>query len=158
PLGRLLLEQACRQAVAWRQSGHDLLLSVNLSPLQLSEPTLVADVADILHRTGLPAGRLQLEITESAVPDDRHGTLEGLAALGVGLSIDAFGPGSSSPAALPRLPIPGAKLAAEFLPAPAEVLRHTVALCHAAGLTVTAEGIETAGQEALLRDLKCDIG
>ena len=63
PLGRALLEQACRQGAAWRRQGHDLLVSVNLSPLQLGEPGLAAEVVDSLHRTGLPAGLLQLQIT-----------------------------------------------------------------------------------------------
>ncbi len=163
PLGRQLLEQACRQAVAWRRAGHDLLLNVNLSPLQLDEPTLAADVADILHRTGLPADRLQLEITENAALNDGRDTLHRLAAMGVGLALDDFGTGYSSLAELSRLPLTGVKLAAEFLldaesPAGIEVLRHTIALCHAVGVTVTAEGIETADQERLLRDLGCDNG
>jgi diguanylate cyclase (GGDEF)-like protein len=163
PLGRQLLERACRQAVAWRAAGHDLLLSVNLSPLQLSEPTLAADVADILHRTGLPAGHLQLEITENAALDDDLDTLHRLAALGVGLALDDFGTGYSSLAELARLPVTGVKLAAEFLadaasPTGTELLRHTIALCHAVGASVTAEGIETAEQERLLRDLGCDNG
>jgi EAL domain-containing protein (putative c-di-GMP-specific phosphodiesterase class I)/GGDEF domain-containing protein len=163
PLGRHLLAQACRQGAAWRRAGHDLLISVNLSPLQLGEPTLVADVADILHRAGLPAGNLQLEITESMALDDRFGTLRQLTDLGVRLALDDFGTGYSSLAALSWLPVTDVKLAAEFMtdagaPAATEVLRHMIALCHALGVTVTAEGIETADQERLLRELSCDNG
>ena len=157
PLGRYVLEQACRRGVAWRRAGHDLLISVNLSPMQLGESTLVADVADILHRAGLPADRLQLEITESVALDQGYETLRGLADLGVRLAVDDFGTGWSSLSVLSRLPVTNVKLAAELLDS-AEVLRHTIAMCHALGLTVTAEGIETAGQETLLRSLGCDQG
>ncbi|GIM89281.1 putative bifunctional diguanylate cyclase/phosphodiesterase [Paractinoplanes toevensis] len=163
PLGRHLLEQACRQGTRWRRAGHDLLISVNLSPLQLGEPALAADVADILHRSGLPAGNLQLEITESAALTDGYAVLQQLKDLGVRLALDDFGTGWSSLATLSWLPVTTAKLAAEFItdagaPAVTEVLRHTVGLCHALGMTVTAEGIETPGQERLLRDLGCDHG
>ena len=163
PLGRALLEQACRQGVAWGRAGHELLISVNLSPLQLSETTLAGDVADILHRTGLPAARLQLEITESAELDQGYETLHRLTDLGVRLAVDDFGTGWSSLATLSWLPVRSAKLAAEFIadagaPAATEVLRHTIALCHSLGIEVTAEGIETADQEHLLRDLGCDHG
>ncbi|MET3427050.1 diguanylate cyclase (GGDEF)-like protein [Actinoplanes tereljensis] len=163
PLGRYLLEQACRQGARWRRAGHDLLISVNLSPLQLGEPTLAADVADILHRSGLPAGNLQLEITESAALTDGYAALPQLTDLGVRLALDDFGTGYSSLATLSWLPVTNAKLAAEFItdagaPAVTEVLRHTIGLCHALGMTVTAEGIETQDQERLLRDLGCDQG
>jgi EAL domain-containing protein (putative c-di-GMP-specific phosphodiesterase class I) len=157
PLGRHVLERACRQAARWRRAGHDLMVSVNLSPLQLSEPTLPADVADILHRAGLPPGNLQLEITESVALDDGYAALRRLADLGVRLAMDDFGTGYSSLSLLSKLPISTVKLAAEFLAEPA-VLRHTIALCHALDLTVTAEGIETAEQESLLRSLGCDTG
>jgi diguanylate cyclase (GGDEF)-like protein len=163
PLGRMLLEQACRQGVAWRRAGRDLLISVNLSPLQLGETTLAGDVADILHRSGLPADRLQLEITESAELNQGYETLHRLTDLGVQLAVDDFGTGYSSLAMLSWLPVRSAKLAAEFIadagaPGATEVLRHTIGLCHALGVEVTAEGIETADQERLLRELGCDFG
>src|SRR6185437_6555549 len=113
--GRMMLEQACRQGAAWRRAGHDLLISVNLSPLQLSEPTLPADVADILHRAGLPAGNLQLEITESMALEQRYATLRQLTDLGVRLALDDFGTGYSSLATLSWLPVSNVKLAAEFM-------------------------------------------
>ncbi|MBU2669128.1 GGDEF domain-containing phosphodiesterase [Actinoplanes bogorensis] len=154
-LGRTLLEQACRQGAAWP----DRLISVNLSPVQLGEPGLVAAVADILHRTGLPAGRLQLEITESAESLRYRSVLAGLGGLGVRLALDDFGTGWSSLAVLSTLPFTEAKLAGEFLlSTPDAVLRHLVEACHALGMTVTAEGIETAEQATTLRDLGCDHG
>jgi diguanylate cyclase len=163
PLGRMMLEAACRQGVAWRRAGHDLTIGVNLSPLQLTDTALAADVADILHRTGLPAAALQLEIVENAGWEQHYDTLRRLADVGVSLVLDDFGTGSSSLAALAWLPIRHVKLAAGFLTdldarAAAEVVRHTIALCHALGATVTAQGVETPGQERMLRDLGCDQG
>ncbi|MGK5682587.1 putative bifunctional diguanylate cyclase/phosphodiesterase [Actinoplanes sp. URMC 104] len=158
PLGRHLLTQACRQGAAWRRAGRDLLISVNLSPVQLADPGLVPAVADTLHRTGLPAARLQLEITETGEALQSRAVLAELGALGVRLALDDFGTGYSSLAVLTGLPFTEAKLAAEFLTVPGDVLRHIIDACHALGMTVTAEGIETAAQERLLRDLGCDHG
>ncbi|MDY7084857.1 MAG: bifunctional diguanylate cyclase/phosphodiesterase [Actinomycetota bacterium] len=156
-LGRALLEQACRQGAAW---GGDLLISVNLSPVQLADPGLVAAVADILHRTGLPAARLQLEITETGEALPYRSVLAALGGLGVRLALDDFGTGYSSLAVLTGLPFTEAKLAAEFLTGASHgaVLRHVVDACHSMGMTVTAEGVETAEQLATLRDLGCDHG
>jgi diguanylate cyclase (GGDEF)-like protein len=165
PLGRALLEQACRQGAAWRRQGRDLLVSVNLSPLQLGEPGLAAEVADILHRTGLPAHRLQLEITESAAVDEHRDRLRELAALGLRLAIDDYGTGYSSLAVLSGLPVTGLKIAGDLVAhldnassAAAAILRHTVALCHDLGVEVTAEGLETAERERLAAELGCDLG
>jgi diguanylate cyclase len=164
-LGRYMLGQSCAQAAIWHRQGHRLLVSVNLSPRQLGDRDLVASVAHVLDRTGLPPEHLQLEITESAALDGHHDVLRELAALGVGLAIDDFGTGYSSLALLPQLPIHGVKLAAEFLRAldhrdirSATVLRHTIAFCRDLGITVTGEGIETAEQEQRLRDLGCHLG
>jgi diguanylate cyclase (GGDEF)-like protein len=161
PLGRTLLDQACRLGAG--RPG--LVISVNLSPLQLDDPGFVPAVADTLHRTGLPNGRLQLEITESAAVERHRDVLRRLADLGIRLAIDDFGTGYSSLAALATLPVSNVKLAAEFLAAVGNrrtgvtaALRHTIRLCHDLGMTVTAEGIETAAQEEVLRDLDCDYG
>nr|WP_221374975.1 EAL domain-containing protein [Actinoplanes polyasparticus] len=156
PLGRHLLELACRRGAA--EPG--LLISVNLSPVQLRDPGLVASVADILHRTGLPATRLQLEITETAETLRHRPALAGLAALGIRLALDDFGTGYSSLAVLTTLPFTEAKLAGEFLrdTRRRDVLGHIIDTCHALSMTVTAEGIETAEQERLLRELGCDHG
>ncbi|WP_045740698.1 putative bifunctional diguanylate cyclase/phosphodiesterase [Actinoplanes rectilineatus] len=158
-LGRSLLTQACRQGAAWHHQGHDLLISVNLSPLQLDDPSLVGDVADIVHRSGLPLHLLQLEITESAAVVDRHDTLRRLHDLGVTLAIDDFGTGWSSLGSLSRLPISTVKLAAELVADPASPIpRHVIRLCHDLGITVLAEGIESAAQERWLHSLGCDDG
>jgi diguanylate cyclase (GGDEF)-like protein len=164
-LGRSLLQQACTQGATWHTRHPGLLISVNLSPLQLDDPRLVADIDKILRSSGLPPGNLQLEITESAaVVDDHHDTLHRLAGLGIQLAVDDFGTGYSTFAGLPDLPITAVKLAAELLPhdpgdqARRAVLRTLISLCHELDITVTSEGIETAEHECLLKELGCDHG
>ena len=164
PLGRSLLEQACVRGAAWQSRHPGLLISVNLSPLQLDDPALVADVETILRSSGLPAGSLQLEITESAAVDDRHDTLRRLADLGIRLAVDDFGTGYSTFASLPDLPITAVKLAAELLPrdpgdqARRVILGTLIRLCHELAISVTSEGIETPEHERLLNELGCDHG
>jgi diguanylate cyclase (GGDEF)-like protein len=166
PLGHAVLEKACRLGSLWRSRGHDLLISVNLSPWQLDDPGLVASVADVLRRTGLPAGRLQLEITESAAVDSHRGILGELAEFGIRLALDDFGTGQASLASLSRLPVRMVKLAAPLVAdldqpdnaAAVAIVHRTIELCHDLGCTVTAEGIETERQYARLRDLGCDYG
>jgi diguanylate cyclase (GGDEF)-like protein len=163
PLGRTILEQACRQGVAWRDLGHDVMISVNLSPFQLFDPNLPADLAAILRDLGLPATGLQLEITESAALGEGRAVLHRLAALGPRIAIDDFGTGYSSLALLPLLPVTDVKLAGEFVATSAAaptgaVLRHTIDLCHDLGIRVTAEALETQDDVDCLRDLGCDLG
>jgi EAL domain-containing protein (putative c-di-GMP-specific phosphodiesterase class I) len=152
------------RGAAWQVHQPGLVISVNLSPWQLEDPGLVVDVHTILRRSGLPAGCLQLEITESAAVDDPHHALHRLAELGIRLAIDDFGTGYSTFSGLPDLPITSVKLAAELLPrhsgdtARRTILRTLIRLCHDLGITVTGEGIETEGQQSLLRDLGCDHG
>ena len=171
-LGTRLLEQACVEAATWQHLvPHPPLVSVNLAVPQLRHPGLAPAVAAVLHRTGLTPGRLQLEITESAVADDVDGVVEALAALrklGVRLAIDDFGTGYSSLAYLSELPVHGIKLAARFvrhLRDPGAfrltdhtILAHLIGLGHDLGLQVTAEGIETPTQQRALAALRCDLG
>jgi diguanylate cyclase (GGDEF)-like protein len=171
PLGSRLLEQASRQAVRW----HGLdpaapFVSVNLSVRQIRHPGLVADVVEVLERSGLPPQRLQLEITESAAmgtDEDTVHTVHALADLGVRLAIDDFGTGYSNLTYLRTLPVHGLKLAGSFMrgacPATTDatdeaILTAVVSLGHTLGLTVTAEGVETADQAHQLRSIGCDIG
>jgi EAL domain-containing protein (putative c-di-GMP-specific phosphodiesterase class I) len=171
PLGSRLLEQASLQAVRW----HGLdpaapFVSVNLSVRQIRHPGLVADVVEVLERSGLPPQRLQLEITESAAmgtDDDTVHTVHALADLGVRLAIDDFGTGYSNLTYLRTLPVHGLKLAGSFMrgacPATTDatdeaILTAVVSLGHTLGLTVTAEGVETADQAHQLRSIGCDIG
>jgi diguanylate cyclase (GGDEF)-like protein len=169
PLGIRLLEQACRQAAAWRAETPDApYVSVNLAVRQVRHPGLVADVVAVLDRTGLPPDRLQLEITESAIienDDETMATLYELANLGVRLAIDDFGTGYSNLAYLRGLPIRGLKLAGPFVsglgtqtadPADEAIVTTLVSLGHILGLVVTAEEVETAVQAERLRAVGCD--
>jgi EAL domain-containing protein (putative c-di-GMP-specific phosphodiesterase class I) len=137
---------------------------------QLRHPGLVADVAAVLDGTGLPASRLQLEITESALAGragEAVDTLTALADLGVRLAIDDFGTGYANLTYLRDLPVHGLKLAGPFVhclrgrpgtdPAGETILTALIALGHSLGLTVTAEGVETAGQARRLAALGCDL-
>jgi diguanylate cyclase (GGDEF)-like protein len=172
PLGSQLLELACRQAVSWhRREPTAPFISVNLSVRQIRHPGLVADVAAVLDRSGLPPQRLQLEITETTAmgtDDGTVNTVHALADLGVRLAIDDFGTGYSNLAYLRTLPVHGLKLADSFMRgirAPTAddstdeaILTTLVSLGHTLGLTVTAEGVETADQAQRLRAIGCDIG
>ena len=165
-LGHTMLDQACRHGVAWRAQGHDLLINVNLAAPQLADPGLVAAVAAVLCRTKLPAGCLQLEITESAAVDQCRQVLYDLAGLGVRLALDDYGTGYASLRSLSRLPVTTVKLAAELVAdledgddaAAAAIVRHTIRLCHDLDITVIAEGIETETQYLRLSQLGCDLG
>ena len=167
-LGIRLLELACRQAVQWYADGANVpLLSVNLAVRQVRDPGLAADIAEVLDRTGMPANRLQLEITESAAMDCQSSpieTLTALANLGVRIAIDDFGTGYSNLVYLRDLPVHGLKLDSGFLRqqslprAPDVILTHLVNLGHELGLTVTAEGIQTQAEAERLHRIGCDLG
>ena len=169
PIGRWVLETACRQGRAWldERSGSALVMSVNLSPVQFAQPTLVAEISDILALTGLPADRLELEITESILLDEGDASaaaLRALRELGVGLVLDDFGTGYSSLSYLRRLPLNTIKIDRSFIEgldsddANLPIVQAVIALAHGLGIEVVAEGIETAGQLARLRELACDRG
>jgi EAL domain-containing protein (putative c-di-GMP-specific phosphodiesterase class I) len=169
PIGRWVLETACRQARAWLDERPDspLVMSVNLSPVQFGQPTLVAEISDILALTGLPAERLELEITESILLDEGESSaaaLRALRELGVRLVLDDFGTGYSSLSYLRRLPLDTIKIDRSFIDgldsddANLPIVQAVIALAHGLGIEVVAEGIETAGQLARLRELVCDRG
>ena len=161
-IGLWVLDQACRQAVAWDMS----YISVNLSPRQLQEPTLVHDVLAVLRRTGLAPERLVLEVTESAVVDENAGipALRALRSHGVRIAIDDFGTGYSSLHYLTRMPVDILKIDRSFVrelngtPEGAAVTEAVIRLSQALHLTTIAEGIETAEQADELRRLGCVKG
>lgn len=172
PLGSRLLELACLQAVDWLQMTPTApFVSVNLSVRQIRRAGLVADVAAILHHSGLPPSQLQLEVTESAAmgtDDETLHTLQALADFGVRLAVDDFGTGYSNLAYLRALPVHGLKLAGSFMqglrspgepdPTDVAILTTLVSLGRTLGLTITAEGIETAIQADRVRTIGCDLG
>ncbi|MFF5172013.1 putative bifunctional diguanylate cyclase/phosphodiesterase [Micromonospora sp. NPDC000089] len=172
-LGSWVLAEACREASTWSAAGPAPFVSVNLAVRQVHRPELVAEVRELLRRTGLPPERLQLEITESTMmstAEEPVRALRILADLGVRIAIDDFGTGYCNLAYLRDLPVTELKVAGEFvtgLRAPAtepagrtdeRILASLVSLAHALDLTVTAEGVETAGQADRLRAIGCDTG
>jgi diguanylate cyclase (GGDEF)-like protein/PAS domain S-box-containing protein len=168
PLGAWVIETACRQAAAWSVAGMPpVRMSVNLSAHQLRDRSLVHHVADTLDRTGLPADRLELEITESAMATNSEQSIEVLRSLrdlGVRLAVDDFGAGFSSLAYLKRLPISRLKIDRSFVmdmehSANDVAIAHgIVALANTMGLSVTAEGIETPAQLDILKSFGCGEG
>jgi diguanylate cyclase (GGDEF)-like protein/PAS domain S-box-containing protein len=169
-LGRWVLEEACRQVVAW-QSDHPLSppleLSVNLSARQLQDPGLVEQVEETLGHSGLEPSRLVLEITESMLmkePDTAAERLAALKRLGVRLAIDDFGTGYSSLSYLRRFPVDVLKIDKAFVgaiaagPEDAALAHAIVRLANTLELGTVAEGIETEEQLAKLRQLGCELG
>jgi diguanylate cyclase len=172
-LGRRILERACAQAAVWARAAGSVrapFVSVNVAVRQLRHRCLVAEVAAVLDHTGLAPHKLQLEITETALmerDDVALETLHGLADLGVQLAIDDFGTGYANLARLRVLPVHGLKLAGSFLrcltgstsdPVGEKLLSGVIALGDTLGLTVTAEGVESAVQARRLVDLGCTLG
>ncbi len=167
-IGAWVLEAACRQHAAWLAEGLDAgFIAVNASAHQFRQPEFVATVEHALARSGLPADRLELEVTESVMMQGADLTLrklEQLDRLGIRLAIDDFGTGYSSLSYLKQFPIDRLKIDQSFtrgLPGDrqsAAITQAVIALGHSLGLSVLAEGIEDAEQEAHLRAASCDAG
>ena len=169
PLGAFVLGAACRQMAEWqRQLGGRApgILSVNLSRAQLAEPTLVDEVRHALQSSGLAAGCLQLEITESLAAENPaiQARLHELKALGVLLALDDFGTGYSSLASLHQWPVDVIKIDRSFVSQVTTSAHHrvlveaTVRVARSLGMMTVAEGVETAEQAELLCALQCDKG
>ncbi|MEV6851954.1 bifunctional diguanylate cyclase/phosphodiesterase [Actinoplanes sp. NPDC051411] len=166
PLGRWVLEEACRQAVEWSQgeAGRPIKMAVNVSVRQFDRADLVEVVAQILAETGMPAQQLCLEMTESVLMTDTDDNLEQLVrlkALGVTLAIDDFGTGYSSLAYLRRFPVDTLKIDRSFVERLGALTDDTaladtiVQLGKSLGMDTVAEGIEEFGQLAALREMGC---
>ena len=160
-----VLEQALAALGRWRREGHRLTMSVNLSARSNFSDELVTDVQALLHRHGVPAEALTLEITESSVIKDPTRTgevLDQLHALGVGLSLDDFGTGYSSMSYLRQLPVQEVKVDKSFVmtmlssPEDAAIVRSVVDLGNNLGLVVVAEGVEDLATWQELERLGCE--
>jgi diguanylate cyclase (GGDEF)-like protein/PAS domain S-box-containing protein len=169
PIGRWVLREVCRTLRRWhRELGREWVqCSVNLSVRDLQQPDLVDAVRAALEETGVPAHRLVLEITESAVMENATGTvdtLQRLKALGVRVALDDFGTGYSSLARLHQFPLTVMKVDRSFTAAldedhdGASIAASIVSLGHALGLGVVAEGIEEEAQLRALERLGCAFG
>ncbi|MDX9707540.1 MAG: EAL domain-containing protein, partial [Azospira sp.] len=163
-IGEWVLRDACRRTQAWLQAGHNLVVSVNVSPVQFRKGRLQATVADILRETGLPPAALELEITESTLMDDpehSRATLQALRELGISLSIDDFGTGYSSLSHLKQFPVGTLKIDRSFVrdilddPNDRAIASAVIALAHSMRLDVVAEGVESEAQCEQLRALGC---
>jgi diguanylate cyclase (GGDEF)-like protein/PAS domain S-box-containing protein len=170
PIGRWVLDEACRQLAAWRASGSwlsDVCLNVNLSPRQFQDPELVRVVSTVLERHGIAPEHLRLEITESLAMENVELTISVLwmlKSVGVQLAVDDFGTGHSSLSYLARFPVDTLKVDRSFVEAVAfdpqidRLVRALVAFARTLGLNTVAEGIETEEQMCALRAMGCDLG
>lgn len=164
PLGEWVLDEACRWLASGDPATARLQLAVNVSAAQF-RGDLVGMVERVLERRGVDPRRLELEITETAILNDTGSTLAQLCqlrAMGIGLALDDFGTGFGSLTYLRRFPFTRLKIDRSFVAElerdadAAAIVRSVIELGHQLRLRVTAEGIETAGQLALLRSLGCD--
>lgn len=169
PLGRWVLETACSQLARWAaqpEMAH-LTLSVNVSARQFNQSDFVDQVLTVLERTGAPAQRLKLELTESVLVSDVEDVIakmSALKAMGVGFSLDDFGTGYSSLAYLSRLPLDQLKIDQSFVSNigvdnnAAAICAATISLAHSLKLKVVAEGVETEAQRYFLSTVHpCDL-
>jgi diguanylate cyclase (GGDEF)-like protein/PAS domain S-box-containing protein len=170
PIGKWILEEACRQTRKWQESLNrdaDLCVSVNLSAKQLMHPSLLDQVEEVLAKTGLSAGSLKLEVTESTVIERSERALSVLRALserGVSLSTDDFGTGYSSLSYLHQFPFDRLKIDRSFIEKmdrdekSQAIVRTILLLGRNLEMEVVAEGIETERQLELLQALGCTHG
>jgi diguanylate cyclase (GGDEF)-like protein len=170
PLGLWVLREACRQMAQWHwqsPANRSLILSVNLSGKQFTQPDLVERIKQILDETHLDPNCLKLEITESVVMENAEAAISMLVrmkALGVRLSIDDFGTGYSSLSYLHRFPVDTLKIDRSFVNQisvsgeNAEIVRTIKTLASNLGMDVVAEGVETLEQMRRLEELECEYG
>jgi len=171
PIGKWVLDQACRQLAAWRVAGYEnLRMSVNVSTLQFERQDWIETISGALKSSGLPPSALELELTETVVMKNCERAAERLAqlrALGISSAIDDFGTGYSSLKYLQSLPIDTLKIDQSFVrnldplsngeSGNGAIVRAIVTLAQQLGLRVVAEGVETNEELALLRRLGCDL-
>jgi diguanylate cyclase (GGDEF)-like protein len=167
PIGRWVLDEACRQAAIWRRHGHEIDMSVNVSGRQLDDDELIEDVRNALAESGLDPATLTLEITETTLMRDAEATakrLRSLKELGVRIAIDDFGTGYSSLAYLRQFPVDALKIDRSFISGIAgskgsAALIHTlVQLGKTLDIETLAEGIEERSQLETLQREHCDHG
>jgi diguanylate cyclase (GGDEF)-like protein len=166
-IGRWVLREACGQSAAWREAGHSIGMSVNVSARQLETDDFVDHVREALAESGLEPGALTLEITETTIMRDTERMvcqLVGIKELGVRIAIDDFGTGYSSLSHLQQFPVDALKIDRSFIarltqsPEGEALIRTLVQLGKAMSIETLAEGIERHGELSLLQDERCDSG
>jgi len=165
-LGEWVLQEACRQCRWWQDHGQpSVRVAVNVSPLQFARADFVATVLAVLSDSGLAGNLLDLELTESIVMRDIESAIEKMSELrghGVRISVDDFGTGYSSLGYLHRLPIDTLKIDRCFVAQIGEIaaavplIQGMISLAHSIGQQVIVEGVETAAQLEILRNIGCD--
>jgi len=159
-LGDWVLEEACRAAARWPDMG----VSVNVSPVQFRDGKLIERIRQVLRRTGASPAQLEVEITEGVLMEDATRAAKALAelkALGIKLAIDDFGTGYSSLSYLRQFPFDVIKIDRQFISdiehreGSRDIVKAILAMGKALGLSVTAEGVETAGQLRILVEDEC---
>ena len=170
PIGRWVLSEACEKIHAWQRdypSDPPLAINVNLSRRQLLQPDLLEQIRWILEKAELPAESLRLEITESTILENPEAAVEllrHLKSLDIGLCVDDFGTGYSSLSSLQQFPVNVLKIDRSFIRGMGpegerdEIVRAVVGLAHSLRMQVVAEGVETEGQLARLKAMRCDYG
>jgi diguanylate cyclase len=163
PMGAYILEQACIEAMKWQSlASYPVQVAVNVSSIQFARVTFIDEVVDILNRTGLRPELLQLELTESVMIDGISSTakkMEQMKSLGITFAIDDFGTGYSCLSYLPSLPFDALKVDRSFVktcdssPEGRILVQSLITLAQNIGLRVIVEGVETAEQLAVIRDL-----
>ena len=164
-IGAWVLRTACAQLRQWKEQGLVVRMAVNISPVQLQQRDLIAQVRSAILESDIDAEMLQLEITESAAMQNIELTMEvlrELRTLGVGVSVDDFGTGQSSLIYLKHFPIDTVKIDKDFLrevtsdETAAAIVSYVINLAHTLQLKVVAEGVETEEQYTFLRHYACD--
>lgn len=166
-IGFQILRHSCKAGAEWLAEGIGVSVAVNVSPRQFDRPDFVDQIVNALRDTGLPAHMLELEITETMAvskPEAVVSVMEPLRAMGVKLAIDDFGTGHANLSLLTQIPFDTFKIDRQFVmhleedrQAPA-IVEMILAMAETLGLKTVAEGIETEGQAAFLRERNCALG
>ena len=166
PMGEWAIREACRQMQQWHTDGYpELIIAVNLSPMQLHQANLTDVIKNALQESGLAAQYLELEFTESAIIRNVKETIaimQQFKAMGLHLSIDDFGTGYSSLSYLKQFPVDKLKIDQSFVsnitqnPNDAAIVQAIIALARTLGMTTIAEGVETEAQLGYLRSVHCN--
>ena len=166
PMGKWVMDAACRQVREWLDSGYEIPVSINLSPVQFRQLDLIEQVNDAVAAAKIDPRFVELEITENAIMEDvdaAMATMHTLSQFGYKISIDDFGIGYSSLEHLKRYPLDILKIDRCFVQeidlgeSELAIARAIVEMSHSMGLRVVAEGVETESQLLALREIQCDL-